>query len=228
MGKKKLQRFAAITKMDNVFEQIQRSSLVPDFELRGNWHKNYFKNDNPIVLELGCGKGEYTVGLAQQYPNKNFVGLDLKGNRIWVGATQLKEKNLNNGAFLRCRIENITTCFAPDEVSEIWITFADPQPQKTRENKRLTAQRFLDKYKQILKPGGIIHLKTDSTLLYESTLEVIKENNHQLILHTNDLYHKTPVNIETSLLNIQTHYEKLFTAKGFLINYIQFQLNDKR
>lgn len=228
MAKRKLQRFEAITKMDNVFEQIQHSAVVNDFEKKGLWNQNYFKNNNPIVLELGCGKGEYTVGLAQQYNNKNFIGLDLKGNRIWVGATQLKEKNISNAAFLRCRIENITSCFATNEVSEIWITFADPQPQKTRKNKRLTAQIFLEKYKQILNPNGIIHLKTDSTLLYESTLEVIKENNHTLLLHTNDLYHNTPKNIEPTLLSIQTHYEKLFTAKGFLINYIKFQLNGKQ
>lgn len=227
MGKTKLQRFAAVSKMDNVFEHIQCSPIVPDFKMKGSWNKTYFKNNNPIVLELGCGKGEYTVGLSQQYPDKNFIGLDLKGNRIWVGATQLIEKNIANAGFLRCRIENIGSCFAPSEVSEIWITFADPQPNKNRASKRLTAQHFLEQYKQILKPGGIIHLKTDSTILYESTLDVIQENNHKLILHTNDLYHNTPENIESSLLNIQTHYEKLFTAKGFLINYIQFQLNDK-
>lgn len=227
MGKTKLQRFAAVSKMDNVFEHIQSSPIVPDFKMKGDWNKTYFKNDNPIVLELGCGKGEYTVGLSQQYPDKNFIGLDLKGNRIWVGAMQLTEKNIKNAGFLRCRIENIVSCFEQNEVSEIWITFADPQPNKNRASKRLTAQHFLEQYKQILKPGGIIHLKTDSTILYESTLEVIQENNHHLILHTNDLYHNTPANIEPSLLNIQTHYEKLFTAKGFLINYIQFQLNDK-
>lgn len=227
MGKQKLIRFAEIATLPNVFEQVQRSPIVPEFKLKGNWHGQYFKNNNPIVLEVGCGKGEYTVGLAKQYVNKNFIGMDLKGNRIWVGAKQLLANKLNNGGFLRCRIENIESCFAKNEVSEIWITFADPQPQKARENKRLTAPRFLAHYANILKPGGIIHLKTDSTLLYEYTLEIIHAQKHKLILHTNDLYKNTPPDIEPALLGIQTHYEKLFTAKGFSINYVQFQLKNE-
>ncbi len=222
-AKRKLFKFSEIAKFENVVEHIQKDAIIPSLLLKGNWHKTFFKNNNPIVLELGCGKGEYTVGLSQRYPNKNFIGVDLKGNRIYTGAKHLLDNNIHNGGFLRTRIENITSCFTTDEVSEIWITFPDPQPQKARIKKRLTHPNFLAKYKTFLKPEGIIHLKTDSPLLYEYTLEVIKENKLKLIYHTNNLYNATEENI-VEMREIKTYYETLFHSKGFTINYIIFQL----
>ncbi|MBL7917330.1 MAG: tRNA (guanosine(46)-N7)-methyltransferase TrmB [Bacteroidia bacterium] len=198
--------------------------LNKGFAQKGKWREQFFKNNNPIVLELGCGKGEYTVGLGEKNRNKNFIGVDLKGNRIWTGAKYALENKLDNIAFLRSRIDFIENCFEKDEVDEIWITFPDPQPQKTRARKRLTNIRFLNYYKKILKPGGIIHLKTDSTSLYEYTLEVLKENNFPIIWHTNNLYKDCPTD-RKELIEIKTYYEKLFTERGEDIKYILFQLN---
>ena len=219
MGKNKLQRFAELKTFLNVFEFLFTERNT-DFKLKGKWSSDYFKNNNPIVLELGCGKGEYSIGLAEKYPNKNFIGLDIKGARIWRGSKNAQEKNLHNVAFLRTQIEFIESCFAKDEVSEIWITFPDPQPNK--EKKRLTHSIFLDRYKNSIKPGGIIHLKTDSAELHEFTLEVIEENKIKLLDSTNDLYGSSdPARDEVKA--IKTHYEKLFTAKGKKITYLKFQ-----
>jgi tRNA (guanine-N7-)-methyltransferase len=197
--------------------------------MKGKWNSDFFKNDHPIVLELGCGKGEYTVGLAQRYPHKNFIGVDIKGNRIWLGAKQALDSNMSNVAFMRTRIDFIEAVFDKNEVSEIWITFPDPQPQKTRARKRLTSPPFLNRYKNILAPGGLIHLKTDSFLLYEYTLEVIKENNYQLLEHTNDLYGKRDITHFGDDLGevgaIKTFYEKKFSDLGFKINYIRFRMD---
>lgn len=201
------------------FENIQEG-----FPLSGKWHKEYFKNENPIVLELGCGKGEYSVGLAKNNPNKNYIGVDIKGNRIWTGASEALNSKLNNVAFVRTRIDFIDHCFSENEISEIWITFPDPQPQKTRARKRLTHMMFINRYKKFLKPGGLIHLKTDSTSFYEYTLEVIAENKFTLLFYTNDLYNNCPAGRE-ELINIKTHYEKLFTDKGEKIKYCRFKIN---
>lgn len=219
----KLEKFAELETMQNCFKFLF-SELGNGFSLRGKWH-HHFHNNNPIVVELGCGKGEYTVGLAEADRQKNFIGVDIKGNRIWSGAKLALQKELENVAFLRTRIDFIEHCFSPGEVSEIWITFPDPQPQKTRARKRLTHPLFLNRYAGFLKPGGIIHLKTDSTSLYEFTLEVIADQGHKLHWHTNDLYKQCPSD-RRELVEITTYYEKLWTAKGENIKYVSFSLNE--
>jgi tRNA (guanine-N7-)-methyltransferase len=218
----KLQKFAELDSFSNSFA-FHFENMQQGFPKKGKW-KEYFGNENPIVLELGCGKGEYTVGLAQHHPEKNFIGADVKGNRIWTGAKFAIENKLSNVAFLRTRIDFIDHCFAKNEVSEIWITFPDPQPQKPRERKRLTNPKFLEKYRSILKPGGLMHLKTDNTGFYEYTLEVIKENNLPLTWHSSDLYSNCPAD-RKELIEIKTYYEKLFTGKGERIKYVCFKLN---
>lgn len=219
----KQEKFAEFDTFKNCFT-FHFQELSAGFALKGKWRDEYFHNDHPIVLELGCGKGEYSVGLAKNDPGKNYIGVDIKGNRIWTGATQAIEGKLSNVAFLRARIDFIDHCFAENEVDEIWITFPDPQPQKTRARKRLTHKLFTDRYKKFLKPGGIVHLKTDSTSLYEYTLEIIAEGKFTLIWHTNDLYKNCPAD-RAELVNIKTYYEKLFTDKGEDIKYICFRLN---
>lgn len=220
---KKLEKFSEFNSFNNCFT-LYFENINQGLPLKGKWHSEYFKNQNPIVLELGCGKGEYSVGLAKNNANKNFIGVDIKGNRIWTGAKEGLESNMHNVAFIRTRIDFIEHCFIPGEISEIWITFPDPQPQKTRERKRLTNMRFIERYRKFLKPGGLVHLKTDSTSLYEYTMEVIKENNLKLFFHTNDLYKNCPDD-RKELIEIKTHYEKLFTAKGEDIKYICYKIN---
>lgn len=221
MSKRKLQKFAELGKFSNVF-QPKKQDIVPDgFYLKGKWSVNYFKNNHPIVLELGCGKGEYTTGLAEKYPLRNFIGMDIKGERLWRGAKTVIEKGLSNVVFIRNQIENINAFFDSNEISEIWITFPDPQPNKPRIKKRLTSPLFLDRYKHILISGGIIHLKTDNVPLFDYTLEVIKENNYHLIFETHDLYANPP---EDNLLGIKTFYEKMFLDEGLAICYLKFQL----
>ncbi len=219
----KLQKFAELNTFFNSsflgFEKIKEGH-----PFIGKWRENYFKNQNPILLELGCGKGEYTIGLAKNNPNKNFVGVDIKGNRIWTGASYATENKLLNVAFIRTRIDFIDYCFSEGEVDEIWITFPDPQPQKTRVRNRLTNPIFLNRYKKILKPNGLVHLKTDSTSFYEYTLEVIAELKLELLYSTSDLYINNPSGKE-ELTNIKTHYEELFTAKGEKIKYCCFKLS---
>lgn len=216
----KLEKFSELESFGNCFK-FYFEEISNGFHLKGKWEEKFFKNSNPIVLELGCGKGEYTVGLAENNPDKNYLGVDIKGNRIWSGAKYAIENNLDNVGFVRTRIDFIDHCFLQNEVDEIWITFPDPQPQKTRARKRLTHPIFLNRYKKFLKPGGIIHLKTDSTSLYNYTLETIAENNHKLIWHTDDLYTGCPEN-RLELINIKTYYEKLFTEKGEDVKYICF------
>ena len=195
--------------------------LKEDISLKGNWNKKFFKNDNPIVLELGCGKGEYSVALAERFPEKNFIGIDIKGNRMWVGAKDSIEKGMNNIAFLRIRIENILKCFDKNEISEIWITFPDPQIKQKRQSKRLTHPNFLKKYNQFLKKDSSIHLKTDSAFLYGYTLGIIQAESHDLLDCTNDLYnvHQIRENID-----IKTHYEKIYLEKETPITYTKFRL----
>ncbi|MCX6274545.1 MAG: tRNA (guanosine(46)-N7)-methyltransferase TrmB [Bacteroidetes bacterium] len=217
--KRKLARFAE----NETFPHLFQPKMFPpvDHPLKGKWHTDFFKNENPIVLELGCGRGEYTVNLAEKFPEKNFIGVDWKGARLWRGAKTVQENKMTNVAFLRIMIQNILNHFSKDEVSEIWITFPDPQPQSTRERKRLTAPRFLDQYKQILKAGGIIHLKTDNKPFYEYTLGVIEENKHHKIYSTDDLYHS---DADNEILGIKTTYEKIFLEQGSKICYVKFTL----
>lgn len=220
----KLEKFSDLNTFPNSFNFFFEQ-LETGFPLKGTWHSEVFKNSNPIIVELGCGRGEYTIGLAATNKNKNYIGVDIKGNRIWTGAKHALDNNLTNVAFLRTRIDFIDQCFAANEVSEIWITFPDPQPQKTRERKRLTNHRFfLERYKKLLKPGGIIHVKTDSTNFYDYTMQVIADNKINLLFATDDLYSNCPVGRE-ELTEIKTYYEGLFTAKGHNIKYCCFKLD---
>lgn len=213
MGKDKLRRFAEIDTFSNVL-QLDAGKV-----LKGAWSKEQFKNSNPVVLELACGKGEYTVNLARLFPNKNFIGVDYKGNRIWRGAKTALEENVNNVAFLRIQIENLLDYFGPAEVDEIWITFPDPQPQLSREKKRLTSPRFLDMYKPILKAGGFVNLKTDNDGLHAYTAEKIAELNLHLDIKTEDVYHSPYAD---EVLSIKTYYEKKYLKVNKNINYLKF------
>jgi len=219
----KLEKFAEFDTFENCsffpFEQIKEGH-----PLAGKWREKQFLNNHPIVLELGCGRGEYTVGLAQNNPNKNFIGVDIKGNRIWTGAKYATDNKMNNVAFIRTRIDFIEHCFAEGEVDEIWLTFPDPQPRKTKARKRLSHPIFLNRYKKILKQGGLVHLKTDSTGFYEFTLEVIAENKLNLLYSTPDLYVNNPTGI-AELTTIKTRYEHIFTEKGEKIKYCCFKLS---
>jgi tRNA (guanine-N7-)-methyltransferase len=226
MGKNKLRRFAEMKNWHNVFEPTLEPNPQEAFPLKGKWHSDFFKNEHPIVLELGCGKGEYAVGLAKHYPNKNFIGVDIKGSRMWVGAKEALDAGMNNVAFLRTKIDFIESYFAANEISEIWLTFSDPQPIKPR--KRLTSEQFVKRYRAILKPGGLVHLKTDSDVLFESTEEQIKEHNYEVVELTWDLYKSLPEDLDPTIreiLHIKTHYEQLFTAKGSVIKYCSFRIN---
>ncbi|RAJ34375.1 tRNA (guanosine(46)-N7)-methyltransferase TrmB [Pedobacter cryoconitis] len=216
MGKDKLRKFAEIDTFPNVYQ------MEEGMVLQGKWAAQHFKNDNPIVLELACGKGEYSVNMAKFFPEKNFIGIDLKGNRIWRGARTGVDENINNLAFLRIQIEDIAAYFGENEVDEIWITFPDPQPQDSREKKRLTFPGFLDKYKGFLKPGGKINLKTDNDGLYAYTVEKVAELNLPCYKKTDHLYTSE---FYDEVLKIKTHYERIYLKQDKNINYIQFSLD---
>lgn len=225
MAKNKLKKFADLKTMDFVFEPVVEDIKTKPFLLKGNWTKEFFKNDNPIILELGCGMGEYTIELAKMFPDKNFIGVDIKGARIWQGANQVNILGLKNVAFLRIRIDFIDLFFGENEVDEIWLTFSDPQKEKPR--KRLSSKLFIDRYRKFLKPEGIIHLKTDSDLLFESTLEQIEENKYHLIQSYPNLYGVLESDIDETtkkIYAIKTHYEKIFFDKGYTIKYCKFHL----
>ena len=220
MGKNKLARWTEFGSYDNVIQPLIRDVAGRDHPIKGRWNSELFKNNNPIVLELGCGKGEYSVGLAENFPDKNFIGIDIKGARMWRGAKTANEKNLPNVAFLRTRIEFINSFFSRDEVDEIWITFPDPHPGARNSNKRLTSPWFLNTYRLFLKDKGLIHLKTDNKELYEFTMRTLAYNNLQTIFSTNDLYSEQSDNI----LSIKTHYEKIYLTSGIRITYLSFRL----
>ena len=220
-GKDKLRRFAENLTfrcmVQPEFEEVFRT----DFRLKGRWREDFFGNPNPVVLELGCGRGEYTVSLAERYPDKNFIGVDIKGARMWRGAKTATEQEMRNAGFLRTRIEFIDSCFAPGEVDEIWITFPDPQMAKAR--KRLTGTRFLSLYKKMLKEDGIIHLKTDSPFLYQYTAELIRLNGLTAFVNTDDLYAS---GLDDKILGIKTFYEQQWLSRGKQIKYLKFTLSD--
>ena len=220
MGKNKLKKFAEMETFPNVFQP-------PYDPMAGHWRERFFHNDHPIVLELGCGRGEYTVGLACKYPEKNFIGVDIKGARMWAGAKQAVEEGIRNAAFLRTNIEFITQFFSHDEVDEIWITFCDPQMKKA--TKRLTSTYFMQRYQQLVKPDGLIHLKTDSPFLYTYTTEMLRLNQYPVLCNTADLYGETEENkLFVDARALQTHYEKQWLDRGLSIKYIEWQLTHKK
>ena len=219
MGKNKLKKFAEMETLQCVFQYPFARLQNESFPLRGKWNQEYFHNTNPIVLELGCGKGEYAVGLASRFPDKNYIGIDCKGARMWTGATQATAMGLCNVALLRTDIELINSFFAENEVSEIWITFPDPQMKKVR--KRLTGTRFLGLYRNILCDGGLVHLKTDSPFLYTYTHALVQGNNFVTDIDTDNLYSS---DIVDDILDIKTYYERQWLSRGLTIKYIKFHL----
>jgi len=220
MAKKKLARFTEIATFKHVVQPDLKNLLKGEFELKGKWNENFFKNDNPIVLELGCGKGEYTVGLARNFPDKNYIGIDIKGARMWHGAKTALNENLKNVGFLRTKVDFLSTLFAENEISEIWITFPDPQSLKPR--KRLSGAQFLNTYRPLLVPNGIINLKTDSDNLYQYTLKVLEKNNLSIHFQSNDLYRDVD---DAPEWQIKTFYEQIFLKDGKNINYIRFTID---
>ena len=223
MGKDKLKRFKENETFTNL---IQPKIIFPpeDDGLKGNWKKEFFKNNNPIVLELGCGRGEYTLNLASKFPEKNFIGVDWKGARLWRGAKTAFEEKILNVGFLRIQIENIHSFFGKDEVDEIWITFPDPHLATSGEKKRLTSFRFLNLYRQFMVKQGVVNLKTDSKPLYDYSLEVLEKEKCEVLISSDDLYSKYE---EDEILSIKTTYEKIWLKEGSKICYIQFRINSK-
>src|SRR5512133_1678774 len=221
--KKKLQRFAEMETFSNVIQPGFDEAFSTNHYLKGNWRKLQFSNDQPVILELGCGKGEYTVGLSRKFPEKHFIGVDIKGSRIWRGAKTAMDEGVHNARFLRTHIEMINSFFEKDEVDEIWVTFPDPQLKKKR--KRLTSPRFLMRYSHFLRNNGLIHLKTDNKVLYQYTLKLAQINNFRILQQTSDLYHSQ---ISGTAVDIQTFYERQFLEQGMKINYLCFELPDEK
>ena len=223
MGKGKLAKFADMETYENVFQYPFSVVEHVPFEMKGHWREQYFHNDHPIVLELGCGKGGYTVELAKLYPDTNFIGVDIKGARMWTGATQALHEGLKNVAFLRTNIEIIERFFSEDEVQEIWLTFSDPQMKNPR--KRLTSTYFMERYRKFLVDGGIIHLKTDSNFLFTYTTYMVEHNHLPIEERTDDLYHASHLSpLTTRILSIQTYYESMWIARGLNIKYMKWRL----
>ena len=219
MSKGKLAKFADMAEYPHVFEYPFSVMEHVPFEMKGHWHRDFFKNDNPIVLELGCGRGEYTVGLGRLFPDKNFIGVDIKGARMWSGATESLNEGMTNVAFLRTNIEIIDRFFAPGEVSEIWLTFSDPQMKKA--TKRLTSTYFMNRYRRFLVDNGLIHLKTDSNFMFTYTKYMVEHNQLPVEFCTDDLYHSGLVD---DILSIRTYYEQQWLDRGLNIKYLKFRL----
>ncbi len=220
--KNKLQRFAENLTFPHLF-QYSYEKVIKGFPLKGKWNSDFFKNPNPIVLELGCGKGEYTVGLARKFPQKNFIGVDVKGARLWRGLKTSHEEGMKNVAFIRARIELIEYFFGKEEVDEIWLTFPDPQIKESREKKRLTSPLFLNRYKTFLKPGGRLHLKTDALLLYDYTLEILLQNGFEIEYAHEDIYRS---DLNNEVVQIQTFYERKWLEFNTPIRYIKAKLTE--
>ncbi|MBT6162586.1 MAG: tRNA (guanosine(46)-N7)-methyltransferase TrmB [Crocinitomicaceae bacterium] len=229
MGKGKLAKWKELATFERVFEPTLQDAIDgKDFEFRGNWAQKVFGNDNPIVLELGCGKGEYTIAQARNNVDCNFIGVDIKGQRVWRGAKTINDEDIRNVAFLRTRIEFIDRYFAPDEISGIWLTFSDPQPKDEKGTKRITSSHFIEKrYRNILKPGSLIHVKSDSPLVYALSKESYEEANYQINYDSADVYgeliHRVPDDLK-ELLDVKTFYEQMWLEEGRKIHYLQIQI----
>ena len=221
-SKNKLKRVSENETFTNVFQPTREEVVGNEFPLRGKWNSDFFKNDNPIVLELGCGKGEYSVGLAERFPEKNFIGIDIKGARFWRGAKTAVESGMNNVAFVRTQIELINHIFAENEVSEIWITFPDPQIKYKRTKHRMTNAEFLERYKKILKPSGLMHLKTDSEFMHGYTLGLLHGLGHEVIYANHNIYKNEGAPAEVT--GIQTFYESQYLEVNKPITYIKFRI----
>lgn len=221
-SKNKLKRFKENETFTNVFQPTREEVVGDQFPLKGKWNSEFFKNDNPIVLELGCGKGEYSVGLAERFPEKNFVGIDIKGARFWRGAKTAVESGMNNVAFVRTQIELINHIFAENEISEIWITFPDPQIKYKRTKHRMTNAEFLERYKKILKPSGLMHLKTDSEFMHGYTLGLLHGLGHEVIYANHNIYKNEGAPAEVT--GIQTFYESQYLEVNKPITYIKFRI----
>lgn len=223
MAKRKLQRFAENKTFSHFFQPVWEE-LETGFFLKGRWNQNFFKNNHPLIVEIGCGKGEYTVELAHKYPGNNYIGIDKKGARMWRGAKTSEINEMSNVAFVRLQAENIVSVFSSNEVDEIWITFPEPQPRSPKVKKRFTSPVFLGRFRKILKPGAVIHLKTDNDEFYNYTLEVIRDGGHQLLFQTTDLYSENPVKDILDVTSVKTHYEKIWLEQGLKIKYLKFSL----
>lgn len=227
MGKDKFKRFQECLTFDCMIQPLFEDMYQIDYTLKGNWRRTFFKNDNPIILELGCGRGEYTVGLGEKHPEINYIGIDIKGARMWRGAKTATENKMQNIGFIRTRVEFIESFFADGEIDEIWITFPDPQMKRDRARKRLTAPDFLSIYSKFLKKDGFINLKTDSQFLHNYTKTVAEINELSIITCNNDIYN-SPQDLSEELLTIQTTYEQKFLKEDLPITYIKYQLGEKR
>jgi tRNA (guanine-N7-)-methyltransferase len=229
MGKKKLQHFAEMETFGCMFQPSKAEMVSGAHHMKGKWKSDYFKNDHPITLELGCGKGEYAIALARKYPERNFIGVDVKGARLWRGGRTAEDEKLANVAFIRTKIEFITTFFAPAEVAEIWLTFSDPQIGDHKGSKRLSGEAFLTRYREFLAPKHLIHVKTDSAFLRKCTAETIATGGHVLHALTADLYGSDFEKFseeEREILAVKTFYEEKYLMKGIMINYVKFSLSD--
>ena len=224
--KNKLQKFEENKSFENLFQYSFERIMAEGFPLQGQWHDGFFHNGNPIVLELGCGKGEYTVGLAKAHPEINYIGIDIKGARMWRGLTQAREAGLTNVAFIRTRIDQIEHFFGTNEVDEIWVTFPDPHPGEGERNARhrLTSPEFLERYRKIVKPNGILNLKTDSPIMYEFTLHEVIEKQHLPLLYASDNLYANDDDLEVK--SIRTFYEQMWLDQGLTIKYLKFRINN--